>query len=189
MRAFYNLLLMSQPLLLFVIIGIGYVVGKIKIKGFSLGIAGVLFTGLLFGMWREGEQNLKIAQQLSEVGLILFVYVIGLSSGPGFFNSFRKSGFRFNLAVLISLSCSAGLALILGTWLHLSVGLIAGAFCGALTNTPALAAATELIQKIQPALVSDPTVGYSMTYPFGVIGALITFQLFAYFNFLYGSLP
>lgn len=180
----------SEPLLLFVIIGVGFMIGQIKVKGFSLGIAGVLFIGLLFGSWQnplapEGQKTLVIAKEITEIGLILFVYAVGLTSGPGFFASLKKRGIRFNLIIAFTLTVSAGLTLFLGRLLGLSPGVIGGVYCGALTNTPALAAVTQWMKNSNDASVlstiSDPTVGYAVAYPYAVLGGLMAIQLFIWF--------
>ncbi len=179
MVAFRDLLLRSEPLLLFLVIGIGFLIGQIRIRGFGLGMAGVLFVGLLFGGWcPEGAKPLSLAHQVWEIGLILFVYAVGLTSGPGFFDSLKKRGLRFNVAVILALGIGALATLILGRSLRLSVGQISGVFCGGLTNTPALAAITELLNRAGIGDPNDAAVGYSMAYPFGVIGGLLGFQLF-----------
>lgn len=183
MEHFRELLLEIQPLLLFVVIGIGYILGQISIKGFKLGVAGVLFAGLFFGAWRpEGTEPLEIEPAVREVGLILFVYAVGLTSGAGFFSSLRLRGIRFNVAVLVGLIVGGAVAVGLGRLLGLSPGMISGAFCGSLTNTPALAAVTEFMRNSTPGQITDPTVGYSMTYPFGVLGVLFMFQWFVWWR-------
>jgi len=174
-----ELLQKSEPLLLFFVIGLGYVIGKIRFKGMSLGISAVLFVGILMGGWRpEGSAPLAIAQEISEVGLILFVYIVGITSGAGFFNSFRKRGVRFNLAVLIALIFGAFFTFIAGWLMKLPFGQIAGVYCGGLTNTPALAAVTEIMKKSGDANPSDAAVGYSVAYPYGVICGILAFHLF-----------
>jgi putative transport protein len=75
-------------------LAIGYPLGHIKIKGSSLGVAAVLFVGLAIGSL---SPELKLPEILSTLGLALFVYTIGLSSGPGFFASLRRKGLRDNL--------------------------------------------------------------------------------------------
>lgn len=177
------LLVQSPALLLFLVITLGYLAGQIRFRGFSLGMAGVLFVGLAFGMWRpEGAEPLRVPPGVTDVGLILFVYAVGLTTGPGFFESFRRRGLPFNLAVAISLILGAVLAVLLGRALALTPGQIAGVYCGSLTNTPALAAVTELLKEIDPASASDPTVGYSVAYPYGVLGALLAFQVLAWLD-------
>ncbi len=127
----------SEPLLLFLVIGIGFLLGQISYRGFKLGMAGVLFAGLFFGAWRpDGAEPFTIAHQVMQIGLILFVYTIGLSSGAGFFASLKNNGFRFNIALVCALSMGAVTALTAGLWMGFEPGQIAGVFCGGLTNTP-----------------------------------------------------
>jgi len=171
----------SEPLLLFLVIGIGFLIGQIKIYGFKLGVAGVLFAGLIFGGWcPEGDRPFSIAHQIMQIGLILFVYTVGLTSGSGFFASLKKRGLKFNIALLFSLVIGAAATLIIGLAIDLQTGQIAGVFCGGLTNTPAMAAVTEFMGNSGIGDVTDPAVGYSMTYPFGILGGLLAFQIFAW---------
>ncbi len=175
-----EIILQSEPLLLFLVVGIGFLVGQIRVRGFSLGVAGVLFVGLFFGAWRpEGQPPFSIAHQVTQLGLILFVYAVGLTTGPGFFAAMKKRGVRFNIALVISLLAGAAITFMLGRWLKIPVGQISGVYCGGLTNTPALAAVTELIKGRGIGDPSDPVIGYSIAYPFGVIGGLVAFQIFA----------
>jgi putative transport protein len=177
-----DLILQSEELLLFLVIAIGFLVGQIKVKGFSLGVSGVLFVGLFFGAWSaEGQEAFHIAEQVMHVGLILFVYAVGLSSGPGFFSSLKARGLRFNAALLIALISGAVLTLWLGLLMGLPEGQIAGIYCGGLTNTPALAAVTELMQRANMGDPSDAVVGYSIAYPYGILGGMLSFQIFAWF--------
>lgn len=179
MDAIRDIIASSEYLLLFLVIGIGFLAGQIRIKGFSLGISGVLFVGLFFGGWRpEGTEPFHISHEVEQVGLILFVYAVGLTSGPGFFNAMQKSGLRFNLAIIVALLTGATVTLLAGWALRLPAGQIAGVFCGGLTNTPALAAVNEFTARSGIGNPGDPAVGYSMAYPFGVIGGLIAFELF-----------
>jgi putative transport protein len=171
---------LSEPLLLFLVIGIGFSIGQIRVHGFKLGVAGVLFVGLLFGGWRpDGAAPFSIAPQVMQIGLILFVYTVGLTSGSGFFASLKSRGLSFNTALVCALGVGAITTLLVGHWMSLEVGQIAGVFCGGLTNTPALAAVTELITNSGIGDPRDPAVGYSMTYPFGIVGGLLAFQIFA----------
>jgi putative transport protein len=182
MEAVRQLLVQSEPLLLFVVISLGYLLGQAKFRGFSLGIAGVLFVGLAFGAWRgsEGSKPLQIAHQVMEVGLIVFVYAVGLTTGPGFFSALRSKGLRYNAAAIGALLVGATVAFALGYLLEMRPGLVAGVFSGALTNTPALAATTQLMNATDPSHAADPALGYSVSYPFGVLGGLLAFQLFVW---------
>ncbi len=173
----------NKLLLLFIVIALGYFLGKIKIKGFSLGIANVLFVGLAFGSLSE---SLALPDIVYILGLVLFVYTSGLQSGPGFFRSFNKMGITFNLAIIFVLSMSCILTLFLGKLLSIDASLLSGVYSGSLTNTPALASIVDTIKqlnldKTQPELNSilgKPIAGYSITYPFGVIGVILSMYFF-----------
>ena len=174
-----NLFVESEPLLVFVVIGLGYIAGQIKVFGFKLGIAAVLFIGLFFGAWRpEGAPPLLIAPEIAELGLIIFVYIVGLSSGPGFFASLQKRGVRLNIAIALGLFLGAVLTFIGGWLLHLPPGQSAGVYAGGLTNTPALAGLTEFLKNSGAGHIHDPPVGYTIAYPFGVIGGILMCYLF-----------
>lgn len=173
------LLCRSEPLLLFLVAGLGYLAGQVRVRGFKLGVAGVLFCGLLLGAWVvPGQPALQVAPQVMQLGLILFVYTVGLSSGPGFFAALRARGVRFNLAVGGALLLGALVTLGIGRALGLGPGLIAGIYCGGLTNTPALAAVSQLVASLGLPDPQAPAVAYSLTYPFGVAGGLLSFQAF-----------
>ncbi|MFO7170512.1 MAG: TrkA C-terminal domain-containing protein, partial [Chloroflexota bacterium] len=168
-------ILRSNPLLLlFVVAALGYPLGRITVRGTSLGVAAVLFVGLAFGSL---DPDLGLPEVIYQLGLIIFVYTIGLSSGPGFFAALRRKGLRDNLlvagAILLATALTAAAALALG----FSPALAAGVLAGSLTNTPALASAIEQLQRSAAPnleqLLGEPVVGYSVTYPMGVCGAIL----------------
>ncbi|HSW31259.1 MAG TPA: TrkA C-terminal domain-containing protein [Longimicrobiales bacterium] len=168
----------SELLLLFAVILSGLALGRISFAGVRLGVAGVLFSGLTLGALLSAPgEALRIAPQLRDVGLVLFVYLVGLASGPGFFTAWQRDGKRLNLVVVLALLAGAGTVLLGGRLLDLDPGFMAGVFSGALTNTPALAAANERLQGT--AMASHPAMGYSITYPFGVLGGLALFRILA----------
>ncbi len=177
MSALAELLAGDELLLLFLVIVTGLLLGRVQFRGVRLGLAGVLFAGLALsaGLAPPGK-GLTIAHQLKEFGLILFVYCVGLTSGPGFFSAFRQRGLRLNVVVVAALSVGALVCAVGGRQFGLDRGQIAGVFCGSLTNTPALGAATDRL--VGSALALQPVVGYSVTYPFGVFGALFSFRMF-----------
>jgi putative transport protein len=177
--------LSAMPILtLFVVIGLGYLLGQINIFGFRFGLAGVLFVGIAVGAL---SPNIALPEIVSTLGLIIFVYTIGIQSGPAFFASFREQGKRANLLAIVVLIFGALLSLGIGHSLHWSRGSIAGLFSGALTNTPAVAAARDRLHfEGQVAglnadqlrdLTEQPTIAFGLAYPMGVIGVLIAFQL------------
>ncbi|MCB9147874.1 MAG: transporter [Caldilineaceae bacterium] len=168
--------LSQQPLILFFLIAaLGYLLGQIKILGSNLGIAAVLFVGLAFGAL---DERFKLPEILYHVGLVLFVYCIGLSSGRAFFRALRSGGVRANLLVVTMLMVAAGFTVLSHRFLGLLSAQSAGLYAGSLTNTPALAAILETIRHTAPAeqqelLLTQPVVGYSIAYPVGVLGMIL----------------
>lgn len=163
-------------LLLFGVAALGYFAGKLQVRGFSLGVAAVLFAGLLVG-WLV--PNVELPDFVAQLGLVLFVYTVGLASGPGFFSSLRRRGLRDNALVLFALCGSAALTLALGGALGIEGPSLAGLFAGSLTNTPALAAVVEALKEdgSREALGSAAVVAYSLCYPLGVLVPLAIVSL------------
>ncbi len=170
-------ILASNPLLLlFTVSAIGYLIGRIKIGGVSLGVSAVLFVGLAFGAI---DQRLRLPDIIYLLGLVIFVYTIGLSSGPGFVSSFRRRGLRNNLFIGGLIVVAAGIAALLRILLGLNGTQTAGLFAGSLTNTPALAAVIEQLSRLgaDETLRAEPVVGYSVAYPVGVLGMILSIYL------------
>ncbi len=168
-------ILASNPLvLLFLVAALGYAVGQIKIRGIGLGVAAVLFVGLIISAL---DPALKLPEIVYQMGLVLFVYTIGLASGSAFFASFRSNGLRYNLFIGLVLIISAFVTLGVYATLHLSPAVTAGLFAGALTNTPALAAVLDFLKQVNPAdspVLSEPVVGYSIAYPYALLGVIFS---------------
>jgi putative transport protein len=183
MQSMLSLLADNPILLLFVIIGLGYLLGNIRIAGFQLGVVAVLFVGIFLGAL---DRRLGLPEFIYVIGLVLFVYAIGLQSGHGFFASFKKRGLRINLMVVLVLAVGAILAVVLGSFAGFTAPTSAGLFCGALTNTPALAATVETVKSMSAALSPEaaaansasPVVAYGLAYPFGVLGVILWFFVF-----------
>jgi len=183
MGSIIDILAANPMLLLFAVIGLGYLIGNVKVFGFKLGVAAVLFVGIAFGTI---DHRLSLPDHIYILGLILFVYALGLQAGPGFFASFHKRGIRFSVISVVLLSSGALVAILMGKLMGLNAPSIAGLFCGALTNTPALAAAVETIKNLSPTIPADqvslyinsPVVTYGLAYPFGVFGVIFWFFLF-----------
>ena len=175
MQALVEFLVAEPLLLLFIVVGLGYLLGNVKIRGISLGVAAVLFVGLAFGAL---SPDMRLPPILVDLGLIIFVYTIGLSSGPGFFASFRRKGLRDNTFVFLMLLLGALLTVGFAAVFHLKATVTAGMFAGSLTNTPALAGILETSARVAPAgqltvLETEPVIGYSVAYPMGVIGLML----------------
>lgn len=167
-------------LLLFVVAGIGYGVGSIRIKGSNLGVAAVLFVGLAIGGL---SPDLHVPDIIIFLGLAIFVYTIGLSSGPSFFATFRQRGSRDIIFVIIMLTFSASIAVGLHYLFVFDASTTSGLFAGSTTNTPALAGLLDAISNIEgdnsraKSMSELAVIGYSLSYPMGVIGVMIAITL------------
>jgi putative transport protein len=163
-------------LLLFVVAALGALIGRVRVAGFSFGLAAVLFVGLFFGSLHP---DLKLPEVVYMLGLVLFVYPIGLASGPSFFAAFRQRGLRDNLFVLALLALGGALVAFARLLLGWPAAVGAGVFTGAFTNTPALAGVLETLKArgLTEALQAQPVIGYSVCYPVGVIGLLVAIAL------------
>src|SRR5512143_2562210 len=157
-----RLFLEQQPLLsLFLVIGLGNAVGGVNIRGFALGAGAVLFVGLGAGMV---EPKAAPPALVGSLGLVLFVYGIGIQYGKQFFRGVASPfGLKANGLVLLSHLAGIGVCYMAYAALSVSPPAVAGLFCGALTSTPALQAAISAVGNNEPAL------GYSVAYPFGFI--------------------
>lgn len=161
--------------LVFFVMAAGILLGKIRIANISLGIAGVLFAGILIGHlgYRLDEHILDF---IRDAGLILFVYAVGMQVGPSFFSSFRKDGLLYNGLAALTVLLGAGMTILLWKLTHNGMDNMVGVMSGAVTNTPGLGAAKAALQDIaakQPGTVfTDPANAYAITYPFGVLGLI-----------------
>src|SRR6476646_3283613 len=156
----------TQPILaLFLAIGVGYLVGQINIGGFSLGVGAVLFVGLAIGAFAPKS---SITGPIGLTGLIMFLYGIGILDGRQFFEGMTgAAGIKYNLLALVA--CAAGLvvALMLGQAYGIKIGHTLGIYAGSMTSTATLQAALDVTGS------KDPSIGYSIAYPFGVIGPIL----------------
>ena len=156
---------------------VGLMVGKIKVKGISLGGAGALFVGILLGhLGLRVEGN--VLHFIQEFGLILFVYTIGMQVGPGFMDSIRRHGLVLNVLStgIVLLGVIVTLCLYFFTDMHNNVPVLIGMLCGAVTNTPSLGAANSAFAAagVDTSLTG---IGYAVAYPFGVIGIILVMIL------------
>ncbi|SNT37666.1 putative transporter [Tropicimonas sediminicola] len=161
---------------------LGLLFGRIHVRGVGLGIGGVLFAGIALGdiSSRLGlHYSAEMMEFVREFGLILFVFTIGIQVGPGFFASLRKSGMQLNIAAA-SIVC---LGVLVTVAIHYAFGVpvpaLVGLMSGAVTNTPGLGAATQALTDMGagPGAVAQPSLGYAVAYPFGILGILLTMLL------------
>lgn len=171
-----QLLVENQLLALVTIMAIGLLVGRIKIFGFQLGVAAVLFVGLAFATI---EPNITLPPIVYILGLSLFVYTIGLEAAPGFFASMRTTGMRLNIFGFVTILVMTLVAFGLIKFFNIDSSSGAGLLTGAFTNTPAMAAVVDALpsflgDKTTEQALELPVVAYSLTYPLGVLGVILS---------------
>lgn len=159
-------LLQNHIFLLLVITLVGSALGKIRIKSFSLGSSAVIFVGLVFGYF-----GYILPKDFLTLGLVLFIYSIGLQAGPGFLRSLRTSGLKLTLGALAIIAAGFLTVLAAALIFDFDAGVAAGLFAGALTSTPGLAVAVEMAGS------TGAPAAYGLTYFFGVIGVILFVQL------------
>ncbi|MEL6253641.1 MAG: TrkA C-terminal domain-containing protein [Bacteroidota bacterium] len=167
--------LSANPLLLlFLVAALGYGLGSISFRGNKLGVAGVLFVGLIFGGL---DKSLVIPEIIFLMGLSIFVYAIGISSGPGFFAAFQRGAYREVGFIIFMLTLSAAWTVLFHFIFGLDAATTGGIFAGTTTNTPALAGLLDSISErftgeARDQMIKEAVVGYSLSYPMGVIGVM-----------------
>lgn len=159
-------------LTLSLVITVGILLSRLKIKGVSLGSTWILFAGIAashFGMVLDSAT----LHFIKEFGLILFIFSIGMQVGPGFFSSLKEGGMKLimyaSLVVLLGVATTYVIHLVSGT----PLSTMAGVMSGAVTNTPGLGAAQQAYSETTG--LEDPTISmaYALTYPLGVVGVIL----------------
>ncbi|CAG35705.1 conserved hypothetical membrane protein [Desulfotalea psychrophila LSv54] len=159
-------ILNNQIFLLLLITLIGMTIGKINIKNFSLDSSAIIFVGLFFGHF-----GYTLPKTFQTLGLVLFIYSIGLQAGPGFFFSLRQRGLKLSLGTVAIIGIGFLTTLATTYLFHFSAGTSAGIFTGALTSTPGLAVAVEI------AGGQNAPAAYGVTYFFGIVGVIVFIQI------------
>jgi putative transport protein len=163
-------------LLYSIVIAIGVLLGKIKFGGISLGVTFVLFAGILAGHIGF-TAPVNILTFIQDFGLVLFVFMIGLQVGPGFFESFGASGVKLNIlaasAILLNILVMFGCYYIFfDTSNPHNLPMMVGTLYGAVTNTPGLGAANEALNTVFSSNLPQIASGYACAYPLGVVGII-----------------
>ena len=159
-------LLQSSYFALFLIVALGFILGKVNFRGISLDVSAVIFIALLFGHF-----GVVIPKELGNFGLVLFIFTIGIQSGPGFFGSFKSKGKVLILITLLIVGSACLTGLVFKYTLGIPTDEIVGLIAGALTSTPGLAAAIDATES------SSSSISYGIAYPFGVIGVILFVKL------------
>lgn len=162
----FETLLQSSYFALFLIIALGFMLGRIQIMGLSLDVSAVIFIALLFGHF-----GVIIPKELGNMGLVLFIFTIGIQAGPGFFDSFRSKGKTLIILTLLIVGSACLTGILFKYLLDIDTPSIVGLIAGALTSTPGLAVAIDSTQS------SAASIAYGIAYPFGVIGVILFVKL------------
>jgi len=170
----------SDVMLIFCVLGLGLLVGKMRLGSFELGSTpGVLLAAIFLGSW-----GFDLDAQTESMGFMLFIFCVGIDAGPNFFSNFVQDGARFvSIAVIIVLTAVA-VANLAAHWLDLDAGLAAGMLAGALTSTPTLVGAQDAVaqqmshlsEEQRQLIISQISVGYAMTYVVGLLGLLLVLR-------------
>ena len=158
------------------VIAVGVLLGKIKFGGIALGVTFVLFAGIVAGHFGM-TAPVNIITFVQDFGLFLFVFMIGLQVGPGFFESFRKGGVTLNIlaasAILLNIAVMfACYFIFFDTSNPHNLPMMVGTLYGAVTNTPGLGAANEALTSVFTDNIPQIASGYACAYPFGVVGII-----------------
>ncbi|MFW2368453.1 MAG: aspartate:alanine exchanger family transporter [Desulforhopalus sp.] len=177
-----ELMRQQHVLMLFLILGLGYLIGNIRICSFSLGpVAGVLFAGLFFGHF-----DFRITPGAQSVGFALFIFSVGYQAGPRFFDVLRTDGLKYFSLALVIAATGFAVAVVATKLLSLAPGTSAGLLAGGLTSSPTLAAAQEAIRSGQVSppsgmtpdeMIGNVATGYAITYIFGLAGLIAIIKI------------
>lgn len=166
-------------MILSLVISLGLLLGKIKVANISLGLAWVLFIGIVFGHFAFNLDQ-HLLHFLKEFGLILFVYSIGIQVGPSIVSSFRRGGLKLNILAVITIALSIIAMLNIAYSTGTKVSTMAGILSGAVTNTPGLGAAQQAFSDMHGIDAPEIAMAYAVTYPVGVIGVIVCFIILKY---------
>lgn len=166
-------------IILSIVSGIGLLLGRMRIASISLGVTFVFFVGILFAHF--GVQTVEsMTSFIQSFGLALFVYALGVEVGPSFFPSLKSKGIGYNLQGIFLLAITYIMVIAIHYSLGISMGNILGVMSGAATNTPVLAAVQSTLQSLhptEPKLGADAAMATAVTYPFGVVGVILSLAL------------
>lgn len=163
-----HILLNNKLFALFAVVALGLLVGRVEVAKLSLGSSGVIFSALLLG-----HLGYAVPAGVGSLGLVLFIYSVGIGAGPSFFGSFARSGMQLAKLTLLVVLIAVVTVAVAASLADIPLELAAGIFAGSLTSTPALAAALDSVTGTK-SLIS---VGYGVAYPAGVIGIVFFVQL------------
>lgn len=158
------------------VITIGVILSKLNLKALPFGSTWILFVGLLFGHLGITLEASTL-QLLKDIGLVLFIYSIGIQVGPSFFSSFKQGGVTLNglafLSIIVTIVITYSIHIFTETPLSTMVGIMSGA----VTNTPSMGAAQQTYRSITGVNMPDIAMGYAIAYPIAIVGIILTIHL------------
>jgi len=165
-------LLAKDYFVLFLVIGLGIALGNVKIRGISFDASAVIFVAIFFGyLYNLYGVEFSIPPIVQSVGLVLFIYTIGMQAGPSFFSSFKEQGTKLIVLAGITVITGGVTAVAISYIYDVDMDMMSGLLTGALTSTPGLAASIEASHS------SLASIGYGIAYPFGVLGVILFVKL------------
>lgn len=154
----------------------GLLLSKIKIKGYSLGITNVLFVGIILSSLGI-VVNMELIALVKDLGLVLFIYTVGLQVGPSFFSSFRKGGLRLNFLALCIVALGVVTTLLISFISGASLDVMAGVYSGSISSTPGMSAAQQAVACTGVGSADVIANSYAVTYPIGVVIPILCLML------------
>ena len=165
-------LLTKDFFVLFLVIGIGISIGKISFKGIYFDLSAVIFVAIFFGyLYSVFNIEFSLPPIIQNIGLLIFIYTIGMQAGPSFFNAFKEQGLKLIILASITVISAAIITVSISYFYNVDIGIMSGLLTGALTSTPGLAAAIEASNS------PLASIGYGIAYPFGVLGVILFIKL------------
>lgn len=166
MEAILEFLRTSEVFSLFLIIALGFMLGNIRVRGFSLDVSAVIFVALLFGHY-----GITVPHIVQSIGLVLFIFTVGIQAGPGFVDAFHERGRKYVMVAALLVVVGMLTSVLFLYVADVPSDMMAGLICGALTSTPGLSVA---IESTGSPLAS---IGYGIAYPVGVVGVILFVKL------------
>jgi len=170
-----------KDMVFFLVLGIGYLIGNLRIGSFSMGsVAGVLFAGLIFGYF-----GFRMSGSAQMVGFALFIFSVGYQAGPGFVAVLKQDGMKYFMLSIVVASTGFILAAAWAYFLTLPPGMSAGLLAGGLTSSPTLAAAQDAVNSgsvtiaegwTKEQIIDNVAMGYAVTYIFGLVGLIMVMK-------------
>lgn len=151
---------------------LGLILGKVKVKGFSLGITNVLFVGIVLSA--SGIViDPKFIGLMKDLGLVLFIFTVGLQVGPSFFASFRKGGLQLNMLAVAIVVLGVLTTVLISRFSGVTLDVMAGVYSGAISSTPGMSAAQQAVSSLGIGSADVIANSYAVTYPIGVVGPIL----------------